>query len=32
MVEVDGNIYVVGGFDGTYTVNTMESYNVQTNR
>jgi len=32
MVEVDGNIYVVGGFDGTSTVNTMESYNVQTNR
>lgn len=31
-VEVDGHIYVVGGYDGQVTLNTLESYSFQAGR
>jgi len=31
-VEIDGHVYVVGGFDGQTTLNSMESFGLQTTR
>ena len=31
-VEVDGHLYVVGGYDGQVTLNTVESYGFQAGR
>jgi hypothetical protein len=32
MAEVSGIIYAMGGFDGSTTLNTVESYTIGTNK